>query len=116
MRKNKKLNIEKFEKIKHIDVYGDEYWTASDLQSFLGYRRWENFNKAINKAMIACISSNFNIYNNFVYFEDMQDYNLTRFACYMIIQNCDPKKKMVALMQHYIITKTIEQETIVKFY
>lgn len=110
----KKFNIKRFENIKHVDAYGDEYWKASDLQSFLGYSRWDNFNKAINKAMIACLNSDYNIFNNFVYFEDLADYHLTRFACYMIIQNCNPKNKMVSLMQKYIITQTIKREVMDK--
>ena len=117
MNELEKIYINKimFENIKHIDAYGDEYWNARELQKMLGYTQWENFNKAIRKAMRVCKISEINVDDYFVYFKEINDYYLTRIACYLIFQNCDPSKKPVALLQNYIYIQTRKQELLEKY-
>ena len=110
-----------FEKIKHIDENGVEFWYARDLQSVLEYKKWENFIKVIDKAKDACINSGFIVSD---YFEninktieigstttrEIEDIKLTRYACYLIVQNSDPRKSIVALGQTYFSIQTRKQE------
>ena len=100
-----------FESIKHIDEYGNEYWEARELQQILGYKEWRYFSAVIEKAQIACSESNNNINSNFgvntkivktgVSSKTIIDYKLSRYACYLIVQNANPKYKAVALGQTY---------------
>ena len=105
-----------FEKIKQVDEYGNEYWKARDLMPLLEYSKWENFHNVIKRAMIACKASNNNVYNHFPEFrkpivggngnvQNVIDYHLSRYACYLIVQNANPKKKAVALGQTYLAVK-----------
>ena len=119
-------NIEKyaeytFDSIKHTDEYGREYWEARELMPLLEYSKWENFHKVIKQAMIACKSSNNNVLDHFPDFRKMVDigsktkreiidYNLSRYACYLIVQNANPKKESVALGQTYFAIQTRKQE------
>ena len=98
-------------KIKHIDEYSNEYWQVRELMPLLEYSRWENFHKVIKRAMIACETSNNNILDHFPEFrknvevgamtKSILDYRLSRYACYLIVQNDNLNKKSVALGQTY---------------
>lgn len=102
--------MNEFENIKHIDEDGNEYWYARELQIVLKYKEWRNFYKVINNAMGACRNSNNSILNHFVDINKMvdigssssrliNDYKLSRYACYLIAQNGDSRKKVIALAQ-----------------
>ena len=116
-----------FEDIKHIDENGNEYWLARELMPLLEYSKWENFHKVIQKAVIAYKNTN----NNVSYWlpevrkpiktgkgkkEYIKDYKLSRYICYLIVQNANPKKKMVALCQTYFAIQTRKQEVSDKEY
>lgn len=110
-----------FEEIKHIDQLGNEYWEARELMPMLEYSKWENFHKVIKRAMIACETSSGNVLD---WFPEVRkpiisgkgresfiiDYRLNRYACYLIVQNANPKKKSVALGQTYFAIQTRKQE------
>ena len=117
------INIteENFESIKHIDENGVEYWNARELMSILTYSKWGNFEKVINKAKEACENSDISVFDCFAEVgkpiisgkgkeEIIKDYKLTRYACYLIAQNGDPRKKAIALAQTYFAVKTRKQE------
>jgi DNA-damage-inducible protein D len=110
-----------FESIKHTDENGVEFWYARDLQSVLQYAKWENFAKVIDRAMLACKNSGFDVSERFPEvrksikmpkFAEKQviDYKLTRYACYLIVQNGDPRKEVIALGQTYFAIQTRRQE------
>lgn len=112
-----------FESIKHINEYGQEFWYARDLQIALEYKEWRNFSKVIDKAILACTNSQNDILEHFVEVnktiampnsatKDILDYELSRYACYLIVQNGDPRKKVIALGQTYFAVKTRQQELI----
>ena len=100
-----------------------EYWYARDLMKLLGYDRWENFDKAISRAMDACETANVEVSDHFREVTKMitagkgatrsvKDYMLTRYACYLIAQNGDPKKEEIAFAQSYFAVQTRKQELI----
>ena len=110
-----------FEKIKHIDENGVEFWYARDLQSVLEYKQWKNFIKVVDKAKEACLNSRLNIIEHFISINKnitlsnnatrkIEDIKLTRYACYLIVQNSDPRKSIVALGQTYFSIQTRKQE------
>ena len=110
-----------FESIKHIDEYGNEYWEARELMPLLEYSKWENFHKVIKRAMIACETSNNKVSDHFPEFRKMVDigsktkretidYRLSRYACYLIVQNANPKYEAVALGQTYFAVQTRKME------
>lgn len=110
-----------FEQIKKINEYGQEYWSARDLMVILGYAKWINFKTPINKAMEACENSGQSIIDHFADIGNMvdigsnakrtiEDYQLSRYACYLVVQNADPEKEMVALGQTYFAFQTRKQE------
>ena len=110
-----------FENIKHIDEYGNEYWYARELSKVLEYKDWRNFLKVLNKAKDACKNSGFNIDEQLVEVNrlskrnnnaiaNIQDYKLSRYICYLIVQNADPGKEVVALGQTYFAIQTRKQE------
>ena len=117
----KKYNENIFESIKHTDEYGDEFWFARELQEVLEYKQWRRFNEVIEKAKISCEVSEIPVSDHFAEVgklvdigsnttREIQDYMLTRYACYLIVQNGDPRKKSVALGQTYFAVKTRQQE------
>lgn len=116
-----------FEDIKHIDEFGNEYWEARELQKTLDYKEWRKFENTINKAKVACENSNINSLDHFVGIDKMveigsgakrkqKDYRLSRYACYLIAQNGDSRKKTVALAQTYFAIQTRRQELTEKEY
>lgn len=123
-----KLYKEKtFDDIKHIDLDGNEYWEARELMPLLEYSKWENFHHVIKSAMVACEISNNVVLDHFPELRKMVeigsktkretiDYHLSRYACYLIVQNANPKKKSVALGQTYFAIQTRKQEISEKDY
>jgi DNA-damage-inducible protein D len=116
----------RFEDIKVIRADGNEYWRARELAAVLGYAKWENFSKAIDRAMLACRNSGFEVADHFPDIRKMvdigsgtkrrvKDYELTRYACYLIVQNGDPRKEIIALGQTYFAIQTYRQEIADKF-
>lgn len=100
-----------------------EFWYARELMPLLGYERWENFEKAINRASSSCETSGINVQDHFREVTKMietgksahrpvKDYMLTRYACYLIAQNGDPKKEEIAFAQSYFAIQTRKQELI----
>ena len=120
--KNKIIETNKsmFESIKHIDESGNEYWEARELQKVLEYKEWRYFYAVIEKAQVACIKSKNNVSSNFgvntkivktgVSEKMVIDYRLSRYACYLIVQNANPKYKTVALGQTYFAIQTRKME------
>lgn len=112
-----------FDNIKHINENGEEYWLARELQKVLEYSEWRNFTNAIEKAKEACKNSDNNSKNHFVDINKkvelgsgaertIDDIMLSRYACYLIVMNGDPKKEVIALAQTYFAVKTRQQELI----
>ena len=111
-----------FEEIKHIDELGNEYWEARELMNALEYSKWEHFAKVINKAKISCNLSGFNVEEHFPVkgktiempngaTKEVIDYKLSRYACYLIVQNASPARhKSVALGQTYFAVQTRKME------
>ena len=122
-----------FEQIKLVDENGNEFWYARELAPILEYAKWENFSKVIDRAMLACKNSGFNIDDHFpdikkavempskpqkIGFPDVRktktksitDYKLSRYACYLIVQNGDPRKEVIAIGQTYFAIQTRRQE------
>ena len=116
----KGIEYKRFEDIKHIREDGSEYWSARELGSALDYAKWENFAKVIKRAMIACENSGHSIPDDFpevrkiveagVTTKPKKDYELSRYACYLIVQNGDPRKEVIALGQTYFAIQTYRQE------
>lgn len=120
-------NNKSFEDIKHTDKNGVEFWYARELMPILQYSNWQNFEKIVNKAKISCENSNINVLDHFTDISKMvqigsgaerkqQDYELTRYACYLIAQNGDSRKKVIALAQTYFAVQTRKQEITEKEY
>ena len=116
-----------FEDIKHINENGIEYWYARELQKVLDYKEWRKFEGVIQRAQEACKNSNVNLEDHFVGSDKMvqigsgakrkqKDYKLTRYACYLIAQNGDTRKKVIALAQTYFAIQTRKQEISEKEY
>ena len=127
MHEIKEYTTKLFEDIKHIDENGHEYWFARELMPLLEYTEWRRFKGVINKAIINCKSSNNNILDHFVGADKMvsigsntkrniNDYKLSRYACYLIVLNCDPRKKVIALAKTYFAIQTRKQELSEKEY
>lgn len=115
-----------FESIKHVNEYGQEFWYARELQKALEYTEWRNFTKALNKAMDACEASEIEVSDHFVEVNKtfvmpkggeriIDDYELSRYACYLIVMNGDPRKEVIALGQTYFAVKTRQQELIEQY-
>jgi len=112
-----------FEIIKQINQNGQEFWYARDFQNILGYVKWDKFLSVLDKAKEACINSGQKIQDHFLHMEKMVDIGsgaqrkiddivLSRYACYLIVQNADPSKPVVALGQTYFAVQTRKQELI----
>ena len=110
----------RFEDVKHIREDGSEYWSARELAPVLEYAKWDNFHKVIKRAMISCENAGHSILDHFpevgnlveggVAPREKVDYELTRYACYLIVQNGDPRKEVIALGQTYFAIQTYRQE------
>lgn len=131
---NDKLSNQTFESIKHVNENGAEFWQARELQTVLQYKEWRNFEKVIDTAKIACTISQHEVGEHFVEIKksvqiggresklefvevnkikrkrDIKDYQLTRYACYLIVMNGDPRKEVIANGQTYFAVKTRQQE------
>ncbi len=125
MEKNRVIHIKaQFDLIIQNDDSADvEFWYARDLMPLLGYERWENFANAIFRAIESCTTSNIEVSDHFREVTKMistakgarrpvKDYMLTRYACYLIAQNGDPKKEEIAFAQSYFAVQTRKQELI----
>lgn len=109
-----------FEDIKHIDDNGEDFWNARELQNILEYVQWRRFNDTIERAKTACEKSGNNINDHFadvgkmvesgVALKDIGDIKLSRYACYLIVMNGDPRKKVIAVGQTYFAVKARQQE------
>ena len=110
-----------FESIKHIDEDGNEYWYARELQKVLEYNQWRSINDLIKRAKVACKESENNVNYHFAVDRKMInlakgatrnviDYKLSRYACYLIVMNGNPKKEIIALAQTYFAIQTRKQE------
>ena len=109
MKELKAIEYKKFENIKHVRDDGSEYWNARELAGALEYTKWENFIKVIKRAMIACENSGHSVSADFPEVrkivdagatrKTIRDYELSRYACYLIVQNGDPRKEVIALGQ-----------------
>ncbi len=116
-----------FENIKHIDENGNEYWLARELMPLLEYNKWERFSNAIEYAKTSCIKSGYNVSDHFPEVgklvqigsktnRKLKDYKLSRYACYLIVQNGDSRKEAIALGQTYFVIQTRKQELSEKEY
>lgn len=112
-----------FESIRHINEYGQEFWYARELQKVLEYSQWRRFHDVIGRAKSACENSGLDTTDHFVDVgkmvdigsgaeREIEDIALSRYACYLIVQNSDPRKEVIALGQTYFAVKTRQQELI----
>ena len=120
-------NNKSFEDIKHIDENGIEFWYGRELMPILQYSNWQNFEKIIDKAKISCENSGISVFEHFIDVNklskrannaevEINDHKLTRYACYLIAQNGDSRKKVIALAQTYFAVQTRKQEITEKEY
>ena len=127
MNELEKINETIFESIRHVDEYGNEYWYARELQYILGYNQWRSINDLIKRAKVACKESDNNIHDHFAVQRKMVDigsntqrevldYKLSRYACYLIVMNGNPKKEIIALAQTYFAIQTRKQELLEEEY
>jgi DNA-damage-inducible protein D len=110
-----------FEAIKHVSSDGEEFWNARELAPVLEYVEWRNFTKVLERAKLACKNSGYSVDDHFVEVnktikmpktatKQVADFQLTRYACYLIVQNGDPRKEVIALGQTYFAIQTRRQE------
>ena len=116
-----------FEDIKHIDDERNEYWYGREIMPLLGYKKWDNFQKVLKQSMISCENSNISVLDHFLEVKKMvdigsktkrkiSDYKLSRYACYLIAQNGDSRKKSISLAQTYFAIQTRKQELLERDY
>ena len=120
MKELKAREYKRFEDIKQIRTDGTEFWSARELAPALEYTKWENFQNVVKRAMIACENSGHSVEDDFpevrkivvagITSKTVTDYELTRYACYLIVQNGDPRKEVIALGQTYFAIQTYRQE------
>lgn len=117
----KKYSENTFESIKHVNEYGKEFWYGRELQKVLDYTEWRNFVKVIEKAKETCKNSKIEVSDHIVEVNNMietgknakrevEDFELSRYACYLIVQNADSTKEVIALGQTYFAVQTRRQE------
>jgi len=127
LEKNQNYTNKNFEDIKHIDENGIEYWSARELQLVLDYKEWRKFENVIKKAKESCENSGISAFEHFVGADktikmpkgatkNIKEYKLTRYACYLIAQNGDSRKEVIALAQTYFAIQTRKQEISEKEY
>lgn len=115
------LHLSPFEAIRRIAEEGQEYWSARELGKLLGYTEYRKFKNAIQKAEIACENSGQVVVDHFAHVSEMvaigsgakrgvEDVFLSRYACYLLVENADPSKPIVALGQAYFAVQTRRQE------
>ncbi|MFH1562430.1 MAG: DNA damage-inducible protein D [Nitrospirota bacterium] len=115
------MGSKSFEELKKINEYGAEYWSAREIQPFLGYTQWRRFEDAVKRAITSCKKSGNTPENHFAgagkmvelgsgSSREIPDYHLSRFACYLIAQNGDPRKPEIANAQKYFAIQTRRQE------
>ena len=125
--KNAKKENQTFEDIRHIDEKGVEFWYARELMPILEYSNWQNFEKIVKKAKISCENSDISVLDHFTNvnkmvligsgaYREQTDYKLSRYACYLIAQNGDSRKKVIALAQTYFAVQTRKHEITEKEY
>lgn len=121
-----KYSEQTFDNIKHINEYGQEYWLARELQHVLEYDQWRRFDDTITRAKQACQNSGASVEDHFADVGKMvdigsgakrivDDYELSRYACYLIVMNGDPRKEVIAVGQTYFAVKTRQQELIEEY-
>lgn len=121
-----KYSDQTFEDIKHINEDGQEFWYARELQHVLEYAQWRYMKETVERARLACENSGLNPDDHFAEVRKMvpigsgaeravEDYMLSRFACYLVVMNGDPRKEVIAVGQAYFAVKTRQQELIEKY-
>ena len=123
MEKKVIINYKKrFDEIRH-EENGVEFWYARELMYLLNYSKWQNFENVLSKAKVACVNNGIVVENHFADISKMvtlgsganrevEDYMLTRYACYLIAENGDPRKEQIAFAQSYFAVQTRKQELI----
>lgn len=112
-----------FETIKHTDDQGNEYWLAREMQKLLGYVQWRNFYDTIEKAIFSCKNCRIAPKNHFANVsksiisgkntkQEIEDFRFTRYACYLVAMNGDPRKTEIAYAQSYFAIQTRKSEII----
>ncbi len=115
------MGSKSFEDLKKVNEYGAEYWSAREIQPLLGYTQWRRFEDAIKRALTSCKNSGNEPSYHFAgagkmvdlgsgSVREVPDYNLSRFACYLIAQNGDPRKPEIANAQKYFAVQARRQE------
>lgn len=121
-----KYSDQTFEDIMHINEDGQEFWYARELQHVLEYAQWRYMKETVERARLACENSGLNPNDHFAEVRKMvpigsgaeravEDYMLSRFACYLVVMNGDPRKEVIAVGQAYFAVKTRQQELIEKY-
>lgn len=117
----KAIEYKPFEEIKHFSEDGSEFWFARELAGVLDYVQWRNFTNVLDRAKLACKNSGYELADHFAEVsktiempktanKQVIDFRLTRYACYLVVQNGDPRKEVIALGQTYFAIQTRRQE------